>query len=369
MSDKSSCRPGLLGAGQLSLMLVQKAQALGLDPSVFSENDQDCATRVTPHVFRGNSKSSKDLENFAKTVTSLTFESEFHEARVLKKVFKKSSIQIFPSLGNLEILQDRKSQKEQFEKFKIPTSPFLVSRETPEILFFFKAHGRLVAKKRTHGYDGYGTFFLNTEKEVQKFCQTHRDQLDSFLFEKMIPFKFEVAVQAARSRSGDIVFFPFVQTQQKDKKCFLVTGPEKPDLKIQKFIRRFLSGLDYVGVAGFEFFKTRQGLILNEIAPRVHNTGHHTMESCDVDQFTLHWLCAFQDRLPQPQLKVKSFAMLNLIGTGNHEVVIPPRQGGHLHWYGKSNRAGRKLGHITWTGPERRYLVEIARQELRRWNL
>lgn len=351
------------------MMLIQKAQSLGLQNFVLGENSHSPASLVAPHFFKGYPNQPQDLQSFCRQLNVLTFESEFHDAQFLRKNVDSQSLFIYPSLNALQLIQDRKTQKESFKKAQLPTSPFLWTGNEQEIQAFFRQQKGLVAKKRWNGYDGYGTYILKNEKKLNDFLLEHSSQLENFIFEKLISFEFEMAVQVARSRSGQISFFPFVKTVQKDNKCFLVSGPEKSDEKMKKQIAKFLNQISYVGVAGFEFFKTRSGLIVNEMAPRVHNTGHHTLDSCTVDQFTMHWLCATQDQLPQVQIKARAFAMLNLIGKGTHEVQIPPRKNGTLFWYGKTNRPGRKLGHINFVGNERKDLEKKALQELKRWKL
>lgn len=359
-------RLGVLGGGQLSMMLAQRALALGQFPSILTPSQQDPACSVSPNAYIGNPRNPEDLKKFSSSVDVLTFESEFYDAQYLSHALKDFKGSIFPNLKCLQILQDRKTQKEIFVKNNLKTSPFVHSSHSDEIKKFFESTGPLVAKKRWNGYDGYGTFILRSITQLEKFLETHNRE--DFIFEKLIHFQYEVAVQVARSRAGHVTFFPFVKTIQKDNKCFLVEGPEKETtqiLKIKKSIQRFLNKIDYVGVIGFEFFKTKTDLILNEVAPRVHNTGHHTWDTCDFDQFTMHCLCILQDMLPAVTLKTKAFVMLNLIGQSENEVMIPDRHRGSLYWYGKKNRPGRKLGHINFVGENKKALVNRALKELK----
>jgi 5-(carboxyamino)imidazole ribonucleotide synthase len=368
---KLGSKIGILGGGQLSMMLNNQAQDVTLEVHSLTPSKLDPASLVSPHTFLGDPKNAADLLAFTQNLDFLTFESEFYNAQYLKKTLCDFKGMIFPSLDCLELLQDRKSQKTSFEKNKLDTSPFIHTQNINDIENFFK-QGPLVAKQRFNGYDGFGTFVLNTKTDLENFLDKNHQQLDLFIFEKKIAFQYEVAIQAARSRKGHTVFFPFVKTIQKNNKCFLVEGPEKSTLaflQIKKKIQKYLDKIDYVGVIGFEFFKTRNSLILNEVAPRVHNTGHHTLDSCDVDQFLIHLLCALQDRLPLPKMHAKAFTMLNLIGTRDGSVEIPDLQSGRLYWYGKSNRAGRKLGHINFIGENKKALTTLALKELKRWKI
>ncbi len=370
MDIESKC--GILGGGQLSMMLLQKAHSLGLSPQHLSTSSQDPAFQVSPKGILGDPRNPEDLKKFTQNLNYLTFESEFFDAAYLKKELTHFKGTIFPSLDCLQLLQDRKTQKESFNSHKLLTSPHLHSKNPEPILGFMNQMKGLVAKKRWNGYDGYGTTVLKTSKDLQNFLDQNTSQLDQFIFEKKINFDYEVALQVARSRAGHVVFLPLVKTTQKDNKCFLVEGPEKNSLQLislQRKIKKYLDAINYVGVIGFEFFKVKNDFILNEVAPRVHNTGHHTLDSCEPNQFTLHWLCALQDRLPKIHLKSKSFVMLNLIGNSDKPVIPPDQSEGVLYWYGKSNRVGRKLGHINFTGENKKALVTRALKELKRWKL
>lgn len=308
-----------------------------------------------------------DLTKYLTTSQVVTFESEFFKPQELTRLLNDKPL--FPSLKNLGLLQDRLTQKQSLQQSKLKTSPFWLVENREDLRQLFKKEKALVGKKRLGGYDGYGTFVLRRPSDVESFLEDHGEQLSEFIFEKWIQFKRELALQVARSRSGDIRFFPLVETLQKDNKCFLVTGPLKTPLKWQKDIGLWLNKINYVGVMGLEFFETKSGLLVNEIAPRVHNTGHHTLDSCTVDQFTMHWLCALQDKLPIVELKAPQFAMLNLIGKSHEPVVFPKSLDGQLYWYQKSNRPGRKLGHINWVGKNKRALINKALQHLKKWNL
>lgn len=359
---------GLLGGGQLAWMLQMKSQSLGLPTYVLCPKSDEPAAQTNPQWVKGHSDSKEDLMSFAKSVDIITFESEFYDATQLQLGLKSYKGDIFPPLNSLRVLQDRLTQKQSLAENHLPTSPFTVSDDAQQIYQFFHTHNKIVAKQRRNAYDGYGTFVIKTEEMLKSFLQDKASSLNDFLFEKFIPFEKEMAVQVARSRKGDIQFFPFVTTVQKDNKCFYVVGPEKPPQKQYALIKKWLNKINYVGVMGIEFFKTANGeLIINEVAPRVHNTGHHTLDSCTVDQFTMHWLCILQDKLPTPELKSPAFVMLNLIGNSDYPVQFPNEINGALYWYRKSNRKGRKLGHINWVGKNKRALVLKALRYLKQW--
>ena len=342
----------ILGQGQLAWMLETQGRKLGLEIQCL---DQPL--------------SSKNLIHSALSADAITFESELYGAKQLKQKLKKTSRSCFPSLDCLGLLQDRQTQKQSLIQSKLPTSPFWMLQNQDQLFELLKNQQALVAKKRIGGYDGYGTFILKNLNDTKKFLSENSNLLAQFIFEKFIPFQQERALQVARSRTGHIQFFPMVLTVQKDNKCFYVVGPLKTPPELAKKISRWLDRVDYVGVMGIEFFYLKGKHLINEVAPRVHNSGHHTLDSCHVDQFTMHWLCHFQDQLPKPELKAPAFVMLNLIGKSLRPVKFPKLLDGCLYWYKKSNRQGRKLGHINWVGKNKKALLKRAILNLKNWKL
>jgi phosphoribosylaminoimidazole carboxylase PurK protein len=342
----------ILGQGQLAWMLETQGRKLGLL--------NNCLDQPL---------SNSQLYDFAKTADAIAFESELFDADQIRQKLKKFSQLCFPSLNCLALLQDRHLQKKSLIDNQLPTSPYWMIENQAELFQLIKRQKSLVAKKRQGGYDGYGTTLLKNLNQAKKFLKENPTPLTDFIFEKLIPFQEERALQVARSRSGHIQFFPMVLTVQKDKKCFYVVGPLKTPPELAKKISRWLNQIDYVGVMGIEFFHMDGKYLINEVAPRVHNTGHHTLDSCHVDQFTMHWLCRFQDKLPQIELKAPAFIMLNLIGKSLNPVLFPEILDGSLYWYNKSNRPGRKLGHINWVGNSKKALLKRAFLHLKKWKL
>lgn len=342
----------ILGQGQLAWMLETQGRKLGLNNQCLDQPLSNPELIHSAHVAHG-----------------ITFESELYDSKQLKLKLKQLSKRCFPSLDCLELLQDRQSQKQSLVDHKLPTSPFWMIDQPTQLLELIKDQKSLVAKKRQGGYDGYGTFILKNLSDAKKFLDENTNPLPEYIFEKFIPFQEERALQVARSRSGHIQFFPMVLTVQKDNKCFYVVGPLETPPGLTKKISRWLNQINYVGVMGIEFFYLQGKYLINEVAPRVHNTGHHTLDSCDVDQFTMHWLCHFQDQLPNVELKAPAFVMLNLIGRSLKPVVFPELLDGSLYWYKKSNRVGRKLGHINWVGKNKKALLKRALLSLKNWKL
>ena len=338
---------GILGGGQLARMLAQSAQQLGLVPVIYSAHPEDPAAQVCPNWYQGEPSDVKAMADFLKQVHMATFESEFLDPSILEQAKKVSRTQIFPKIKTMGQLQDRKTQKELLDASKIPTSPWCSPNTKEAALAFLQTNGYpLVFKKRHFGYDGYGTYIIKTKKQWDEFLDQHFEP-SKFILEKFIPFEKEMAFIVGRSRDGSFTHFPLVESKQKKARCFWVKGPARhkdEQIFVRKF-SQFLKKHNYIGVMGVEFFAGNGKLMVNEIAPRVHNTGHYTLDTEGPSQFDVHWMCLLGEKLPK-SIKIKNgFAMVNLLGKGAKKIELEPTKG--LHWYGKQkNPKGRKMGHI-----------------------
>ena len=184
-----------------------------------------------------------------------------------------------------------------------------------------------------------------------------------FIAEKFIPFKRELACIFVRGRNGSTKVLPLVQSQAVNNRCDWVLGPitHPAFKKISAQILKMMKTLDYVGAMGVEFFDTGKNLIVNEIAPRVHNSGHYSQDALNFSQFDLHLMAGLGLELPEIKILDKSFVMTNLLGESEKEFSFPDKLTGKLHWYGKKeNRPGRKMGHINYLGPAGKSLLTKA---------
>ncbi|MBN8537670.1 MAG: ATP-grasp domain-containing protein [Deltaproteobacteria bacterium] len=360
---------GILGGGQLARMLCLKGHELGVNLYVFSESKEDPAAQVTQQWFQGRADNEKDLLKFIKSVDQLTFESEFIDCQLLAKVLSKTNFNkngIFPSLNNMETLQDRWLQKNLFKEFLLPTAPFFKIDSVSDIETKGKYFNfRYVLKKRFGGYDGYGTYISKNLKDHQNIIF----QLDStlsgkqnspvnslnskgFIVEEFVSFKNELACQYFRNARGEFYHLPLVESFQSHSKCDWVKGPiQHPNFNsITKKIKTLMNKQNYVGTLAFEFFNTKNGLLINESAPRVHNSGHYSLNYPIADQFSLHLKATNNKKFPSKTTDAKfSFVMINLVGKSNTEIIIPSDLSGFLHLYGKKeNRSGRKMGHVNY---------------------
>lgn len=327
-------------------MLVLSGSKMGLRMHVLSENETDPAAQVTRIWHQGSLSDPHAIKNFVSKIDYLTFESEFIDTRLLQdSVLKK--VKIFPQIDIVEKIQDRLTQKELLLTHKLPTSPYVSVASVPKAFDDLKSD-KLVFKKRKFGYDGYGTYILNLKQ-----TPTFNPQTESLIAEQFIPFQRELAVTLARSETGEIAVFPLVETYQKNSRCVWVKGETNSKFfpALLPKLKKMLARLNYVGVLTFELFETKNGLIINELAPRVHNSCHHSLDSCNLNQFEAHLLAGLDLKLGK--IKVHSpFAMMNLLGTGEKETCLSLSESVSLHWYGKlENKPQRKMGHITALGP------------------
>jgi 5-(carboxyamino)imidazole ribonucleotide synthase len=338
---------GYLGGGQLARMLAQSAQNMGLQAHILCPDSAEPGAQVTQFWHSGSTDKLDDIRSFLKQVDVVTFESEFINPELLTHARQDCPTPVWPHESTMAQLRDRESQKKLMDQYQLATAPWISIAQKGDLLTFINEHGLpVVCKKRLFGYDGYGTFVLKNKQQLNNFLHNNFED-HRFIVEKFIPFQRELAVIVARSQDGSFTHLPFVETKQTDSRCDWVKGPiqSKSFETLLKKIRTFLNGIDYVGVMGLEFFQIKNQILLNEVAPRVHNSGHYSLTTPGLSQFDLHNLCLLGLKLPPPPKINSGFAMANLIGVGGKDMRLFPCS--HLYWYGKKeNRAGRKMGHI-----------------------
>lgn len=355
----------MLGGGQLARMLSLAAIEMGLSPIVLSERREDPAAQATPNWILGNPHSPSAVAKLAKQTKLITFESEFIEVGSWQRQNNPhlAPCSFFPSLSCMSQLQDRRTQKALLSQYSIPTARYA---RVDTIADLGKVEPQFpagcVLKKAFGGYDGYGTFYPKTRAD----WQAHElDWRGPYIAEEKISFKRELALMFFRNKRGDVTAFPLVESQQKNSKCDLVWGPVKHrDLpRILRSFARLLDGISYTGAMGVELFESPDGLLVNEIAPRVHNSGHYSQDALSHSQFHLHWYCGLNLAFPTIEQRSPYFVMTNLIGTSERPFEIASNLSGRLHWYGKTaNRIGRKMGHLNYTGNSTK-IVAQAKQE------
>ena len=340
---------GILGGGQLARMMALKSHEMGIKPYIFSSSPQDPAAQVTPYFIQGKLDSKKDLKNFLSKVDIAVFENEFLDPVLLNEASVASNTPIHPKPKTMHLLQDRLNQKKLLKKYKIPTADFIVIQSNKQINALTSLYPKgAVLKQRRQGYDGYGTLIVQDILEDDRAKQFINKTPD-LIAEELIPFKKELAIILVRNRKNQIVELPLVETYQKQERCLWVKGPcqhKKKDRLVKK-LKTMMNDIDYEGVMAIELFETKQGLLLvNEIAPRVHNSGHYSMDALSEDQFSLHIRAVLNLDIQTPVKFTGGFAMLNLLGEQGLNQWLPLADT-ILHWYGKTeSRPGRKMGHL-----------------------
>lgn len=362
---------GILGGGQLARMLAQAAAPLGLDIRVFTDNEDSPAGRLGARITTGSPKDIEALRAFLTPLTLCVFESEFISTELLKIASQGLGVKFFPPLATMNTLQDKIQQKLSCDRLQIPTAPFLVhDGKTPAAKWVDEAgrhfNNSFVVKWGRMGYDGKGLFMVDGEKRLSDavlFCENALKQKIPLYAEKRIAFKRELAIIGCYSKSGEFAAYPLVVSEQEDGICNRVYGPAtaigvNPQLEqnAREAAQKIAESNSLYGSFGIEFFETEDGaLLVNEIAPRVHNTGHYTQDGCVTSQFENHWRAVLG--LPLGDIQpVGGFAMQNLLGPKDvhltrDEAALPAlNERLHLHWYDKKDIVPkRKLGHINAT--------------------
>jgi 5-(carboxyamino)imidazole ribonucleotide synthase len=335
---------GIVGAGQLGRMLALAGYPLGLDFLFLDPAADAPAGRVAP-VLNGAFTEARLLAELSQRSEVLTFDWENISVEALRAL--PADTRIAPPIPALAAAQDRVSEKKLFERLKIPTTRWLAVSSRAQLRRAIRDIGLpAVIKTRRLGYDGKGQAVVRTQEDAeQAFEQLGAAPL---LYEELISFDCEVSIIGARSPRGEVAVYPLngnVHSQGILRLTRAPYGPPRWQRVAAGYLERVLAHFRYTGILTIEFFVRGGKLIANEMAPRVHNSGHWTIEGAVTSQFENH-LRAILD-LPLGSTRPRGFsAMLNLIGT------LPAREsilaeGVHLHDYGKQPRPGRKLGHCT----------------------
>lgn len=375
MSSGSSRRRkiGFLGGGQLARMMILEAHRLGLEPHVLAGSSDEPAAQVTAKITIGKLQDIKALEDFAQKVDLLTFESEFAPVEALNWLAERHPDKVFPKPQIMKLLQNRQSQKQVLQKFKIPTAEFLSVSSPAELHQAWELlQGPFVLKKNFGGYDGYGTFFAKKSSDLNNLEEKLKTESQGFIAEKMIAFKREVAAIFVRNQKGKTLCLPLVETHQTGGRCDWVRGPLTHPRwpALQKKIFQMMKSLGYVGALGVEIFDTGRELWVNELAPRVHNSGHYSQDALIESQFALHVKAGLGEDLNPVQVLAPQFVMTNLLGASSSELIPPAQLKGSLHLYGKTeNRPGRKMGHVNYLGAKGPALLKSALKERKKFQL
>ncbi len=357
-------RVGVLGGGQLGRMLALAGYPLGVRFRHVGSAQDTSAREVAEHV-NAAYEDHEALARFAEGLDVVTYESE--NVPVEAAQFLSERVTVLPSLAALRVSQDRLEEKLTFAQLGIPTAPYA---QVDSFADLEDAAPRIgypaILKTRRLGYDGKGQFVLRRADELPMAWE--RLQGQPLILEGFVPFDREVSIIAVRGRDGETLFYPIVENEHADGILRVSLAPagnaEEVQSVAQDYATRVLDALDYVGVLAIELFQVGAQLIANEMAPRVHNSGHWTIEGAVISQFENHVRAILGYPLGDVA-PIGASAMINLIGRIPPTAQVLAHRDAHLHLYGKAARPGRKLGHITLRGDDVQALRKHA-EELRR---
>jgi 5-(carboxyamino)imidazole ribonucleotide synthase len=350
-SNVLGARVGVLGAGQLGRMLGLAGRALGLELTFLDPNPESPAGAVGELLVSDYTDASALARLSATRV--VTFEFENVPVAAVKTL--EATAQVFPGSRALEVAQDRLNEKTCFRSLGIATPAFEAVNSWSELAQALSRVGLpAVLKTRRFGYDGKGQAVLRSEADARAAFERLGEA--PLILEGFVPFERELSIIAVRTRIGEVACYPLVENHHQAGilRKTLAPAPGVSDAlqrAASQHIEKLLAHLDYVGVLALELFQVGDRLIANEIAPRVHNTGHWTIEGARTSQFENH-LRAILDLPLGATDALSPCAMLNLIGDAPDASAILAVPDAHLHWYGKAPRAGRKVGHITVRAPD-----------------
>jgi 5-(carboxyamino)imidazole ribonucleotide synthase len=338
---------GIVGAGQLGRMLALAGYPLGLDFLCLDPAADAPAGQVAP-LLHGAFTDRALLRQLAQRCEVVTFDWENVPGESLQAVRRAHGARICPPVAALQAAQDRVAEKRLFEKLSIPTTRWRAVSTATQLRRALAQIGLPgVLKTRRFGYDGKGQAVVRSVAEAERAWQ----QLGGtpLLYEELVPFDCEVSIIGARSTTGEIAVYPLCGNVHSQGILRLTRAPNGPagwQRRAAGYLRRVLQHFRYTGILTIEFFVQRGRLIANEMAPRVHNSGHWTIEGAATSQFENHLRAILG--LPLGSTRALGHSgMVNLIGRIPERTRLLQVPGLHLHDYGKKPRPGRKVGHCT----------------------
>ena len=369
-------RVGILGGGQLARMTIAAAIGLGVDVAIFEREADSPAGRLTTHEIVGPWEDPQLQARFAALCDVITLESEFVDPAILEAL-AALGVPVRPGAATLSLVGDKLHQKETFAAHDLPLPAFRAVETPEDALRAGEEWGwPIVLKARRLSYDGYGNAVVRDPAALAAAWDRLGAPDRAVYTEAWVPFRRELAVIVARSASGEIVTYPVVETIQavKAQICRIVRAPAAvtPETAAQAtaIARQAVEAVAGIGVVGVELFERADGtILLNEIAPRPHNSGHYTIEGCVTSQFENHLRAVLDLPLGATALVAPAAVMVNVFGERAAPLDPTPRglpealaiPGAHVHLYGKQqSRPGRKMGHVTALGPNVATAEEIA---------
>lgn len=360
---------GILGGGQLARMTVEAANRLGIKIAVVEAEEDSPAGKIASFEIVGKWDDSEVLDKLTRSCDVITLENEFVDSAVLQRL-EASGVPVYPSALTLRLVQDKALQKQVLGGAGLPVPAFTTVETAEDVTAFAARHDwPLILKARRNGYDGKGNRKLDGPADIEAgFAELGA----GLMVEAFVPFERELAVMVARRPGGEVALYPLVETVQQNHICHTVTAPAHVPPAVSRRALEIAQGaieaIQGVGVFGVELFLTSEGeVLINELAPRPHNSGHYTIEACPSSQFD-NLLRAILDLPLGATELIAPAAMVNLLGKNRRKggpdglVEAMGVPGASLHLYAKAEaRPGRKMGHVTALAPGGTALEALAR--------
>ncbi|MDM1772269.1 5-(carboxyamino)imidazole ribonucleotide synthase [Acinetobacter indicus] len=351
---------GIFGGGQLGRMMAQAALPLNIQCTFF-EASADCPSAALGTVY--SSAAEHGLQDFIQSAD--VFSLEFENTPLADVDVLTQSKALHPPRQALAIAQNRLQEKALFDALQIPVAPYKAVDSLDSLQAAVAELGLpIVLKTATGGYDGKGQFVLRSADQIDQ-AWAELGPAGLLIAESFVTFLREVSIIAVRGQNGDVKTWPLAENHHHHGilSHSIVPAPNSTDLQpvAQDYITRLLNHLNYVGVLTLELFVTEKGLYANEMAPRVHNSGHWSIEGAVCSQFENHVRAVAGLPLGSTDV-VRPTVMVNIIGQHPKSEDVLALNGAHLHLYNKTEREGRKIGHITLMPNDSRELTSLCRQ-------
>jgi 5-(carboxyamino)imidazole ribonucleotide synthase len=362
---------GILGGGQLGRMFIQEAIGLNVCVHVLDPADNAPCAAIANVFVQGDFADYETVLNFGKEVDVITIEIEHVNIEALEELERIGKL-VYPRPSALRTIKDKGLQKLFYAAHQIPTAPFVLVENKMEAALHV-SEGPFMQKLRTGGYDGKGVTPFRNEADLE-----HAFDAPSVL-EEMVLFEKELAVIVARNASGELCVFPLVEMEFNSEANLVefIFSPANVSVEVAheaaEIAKNIVEQLDHVGLLAVELFLTETGqLLVNEVAPRPHNSGHHTIEACYTSQYAQHMRAILNLPLGDTALR-SAGVMINLLGekgftgTAKYEGLeeVLSTQGAYVHLYGKEEtKPFRKMGHITICLPDLEKAKQLARKFL-----
>ena len=351
---------GVVGGGQLAMLLVEAGKKRDVDVVVQTTKNTDPAAKKTKEVILNDPTNAEGTKLLAEKSHLITFENEWIDIQSLLSL-QNNGVSFVPRLQSIKPLINKISQRELLNSLDIPCPDWLPVplEKSSEFLLPPNWEFPLMAKAAKGGYDGKGTKIIKNSKQLQEFLEVETEE--QWMLEKWVSFDKELSIVSSRDSKGIVRDLPIVETYQSRQVCDWVLAPadinHDVNLMIKNIVSSLLTELNYVGVIAIEFFYGSKGLLVNEIAPRTHNSGHFSIDACSSSQFDQQICITSGVDVPMPKMLANGALMANLLGLqSNYPISIAQRledlrgiPGLNVHWYEKEEeKKGRKLGHVTY---------------------